>query len=138
MKTLQSIFTAFLLLLAVHSSGQQGINPLEIEITLGTYTLTKAALLDTISKKTNVHFSYNPELLCAGDTIKITSQKTTVLTILNTIVDPEVLGVHSLNNQVILYPVKSTESEEKPVKPIEYITLRGTVSDQKREETIPF
>lgn len=138
MKTLQSIFAAFMLLLTVHTNGQQGINPLEVEITLETDSITKAALLDTISKKTDVHFSYNPELLVAQEKVKIKIEKTTILSILKSITDPDVLGFHALNNQVILYPVKCDENEEPQIKPVQFITLRGIITDQKREETIPF
>lgn len=138
MKTLHYILAAFFLLLTAISNGQQGINPLETEILLKTDSLTKAALLDTISKKIDVHFSYNPELLGAQDTVLVTSQKTTIITILKAITNPELLGIRSLNNQIILYPIKSDENEEKNINTVKYITLRGIVTDQKKEEAISF
>jgi|WetSurMetagenome_2_1015567.scaffolds.fasta_scaffold61550_2 hypothetical protein len=138
MKTCHFIIAAFLLLLAVHSKGQQGINPLEIEITLETDSLTKAALLDSISSKTNVHFSYNPELLGAREKVKISNEKTTIFSILKNITNPEALGFHSLDNQIILYPLKSDENEEKTVVKNQFIIIRGKVTDQKKEEPIPF
>jgi len=138
MKTLQYILIAFLLLLAVQSNGQQGINPLEIEIALEADTLTKAALLDSITTLTNVHFSYNPELLGAQDSVTIASQKTTIFNILKTLTNPEVLGFHSLDNQIIIYPMKSDHYEENKIKQAKYITINGSVTDQKKEESVPF
>jgi hypothetical protein len=138
MKTLHYILAVLILLLTVHANGQQGINPLDTEITLETDTLTKAALLDSISKQTDIHFSYNPELFCAQDTIMIAAQKTTILSFLKTITNTEVLGFRTLNNQIILYPIKCDENEGNVINKIQYITIRGTITDQKKEETIPF
>jgi hypothetical protein len=138
MKTLHFIIAAFLLLLTDHTNGQQGTNPLEIEITIDTDSLSKAALLDTISNRTNVHFSYNPDLLRAGEKVKVLPEKTTIFSILKNITDPEVLGFHSLDNQIILFPMKSEEPIEVPIIKNKFIVIRGSVTDLKKEEPVSF
>lgn len=138
MKKFNIIIAAFLLLSAVYASGQQNINPLEIEISLETDSITKAALLDTISIRTNVHFSYNPELLEAQKMVKIKVEKTTIFSILRNIANPEILGIQSLGNQVIFYPMKKEEKYEPPKAQIQYIIVSGSITDQKKEEQIPF
>jgi hypothetical protein len=138
MKTLHHIITALMLLLTVHLYGQQGINPLEIEITIDTDSLTKAALLDTISKKTNVHFSYNPELLGAQVKVKILPEKTTILTVLKNITNPELLGFHTLDNQIVLYPMKTEALEVIQPLQAQHLTIKGNIIDLKNDEPVPF
>jgi hypothetical protein len=138
MKTLHYFITALMLLLTTYLSGQQAINPLEIEINIETDSITKAALLDTISKKTNVHFSYNPILLGAELKVKITPEKTTILSVLKNIIDPQLLGFHTLGDQIILYPMKTDSLKEEQPKQDRPITINGNISDLKSNEPIPF
>jgi hypothetical protein len=138
MKTLHFKITILMLLLAVHLCGQQGFNPLEMEITIETDSISKAALLDTICKKTNIHFSYNPELLEAQKKVKIKTEKTTILAILKTITNPELLGFHSLDNQIILYPMKPEASENIQPLQLQHIIVRGNVTDLKSAEPVSF
>ncbi|HPS14158.1 MAG TPA: carboxypeptidase-like regulatory domain-containing protein, partial [Prolixibacteraceae bacterium] len=138
MKTLHYILATFMLLLAICANGQQSINPLEIEVSLASDSLTKAALLDSITKKTNIHFSYNPDLLGGQIKVKINPQNTTILSILETIIDPGILGFHVLNNQIIIYPVKNVEQGKGKIIPVQFITINGSITDEKNEEPIPF
>jgi len=71
MKPLFYYMIAIMLFLTVETNGQSSSNSLDIEITLETDSMSKANLLDTISKVANVFFSYNPELIEADRLVKL-------------------------------------------------------------------
>jgi hypothetical protein len=126
-----------LIMLAISTYSQHTFNPLSVDITLKPDSVTKVALLDSITKETNIHFSYNPLLLDAETKIKPDSGRFTLLDILSKITDPNLLGIQSLDNQVILYPI-SPEKEPDELSGNTFFTVRGIIMDQKKEEAIPF
>ncbi len=125
-----------LLLFFIVAKGQSDSNKLDFAITIESDSITKAELLDSISSVANVYFSYNPILLEADKLIKPQYVNATIFSIIIDIIDQEKLGFHALDNQIILYPLKieKKETEQEPV----FKTIRGHVSDVKKEESIPF
>ena len=79
MKPLFYYIIAIMLFLTVETNGQSSSNSLDIEITLETDSMSKANLLDTISKVANVFFSYNPELIKADQLVKIKLDRKSVV-----------------------------------------------------------
>jgi hypothetical protein len=136
MKTLILII-ALMFLLTINNYGQQNINMLNAEIMLPSDSITKADLLDTISIRLNVHFSYNPDLLGAHNKVKLQGEKMTLLNILSAISDPNILDFHVLNDQIIFYPAQK-EIEKKAAPKEQFLVLKGSITDRKEKEAIPF
>jgi hypothetical protein len=136
MKTLKLI-TLLLLLLTIETYGQQNNKILTTEINLPSDSITKADLLDSISKLLDIHFSYNPELLDAHGKVKLTGEKQALLNILSSITNPDVITFSVLDDQVIFYPAKK-EIEKIEVPKKQFIILKGSVSDRKEKTPIPF
>lgn len=136
MKTLNLII-ALMFLLTFVSKGQQNVNLLLNEIYLPTDSITKADLLDSISNRLQVHFSYNPELLGAHQKVKLPLEKMNLFNILSVIADPEIISFHILDDQIIFYPSKKKVDKIETVQE-KLITIKGSVSDRKEKEPIPF
>lgn len=136
MKPLFYYIIAIMLFLTVETNGQSSSNSLDIEITLETDSMSKANLLDTISKVANVFFSYNPELIKADQLVKIKLKNTLISSVLLQLIDTKTVGFSALDNQIILYPneTKKDSTEKKPL----YKIIKGSVSDVKKEESISF
>ncbi|MBN1926846.1 MAG: carboxypeptidase-like regulatory domain-containing protein [Prolixibacteraceae bacterium] len=134
MKTLTYITGILLLLLAVNLHGQQGNDVLSYELSFPADSITKSALLDSVTQKTGVHFSYNPVLFEASQIIKPDSKRVTLYSLISSLINPEILTFHALNNQVIIYPLKNEVVEE----PVSYKILRGSIIETKNDEPIPF
>lgn len=134
MRTFIYTMGIWLLLLAVRSNGQTGSDILTYELTFSPDSVTKAALLDTITKKTGIHFSYNPELLGANERVKPDSQKTTLYSVITALINPEIMAYYALNDQIIFYPVKMKEKAKKEP----YHIIGGKVTGAKNNEPVPF
>jgi hypothetical protein len=127
-----------MILLTTLTHGQQSINPLSAEISLRTDSITKAQLLDTISNMLNIHFSYNPELLGAHEKVYLPNEKQNLLNILSQITDPEKIGFHVLDNQIVFYPLKNEDIESSVIDENPFLIIRGSVMDKKDGVPIPF
>lgn len=136
MKLFRIYMSIVLLLLFAEVKGQSDSNKLDFTITIESDSITKAELLDSISAIADVYFSYNPVLLEADKLIKPKYVNATIFSVILDIIDQNKLGFHALDNQIILYPLK-IEKEEAEQKPV-FKTIRGSVSDVKNEEPIPF
>ncbi len=136
MKHLYHYIIVILIILSIKSNGQSGGSVLEKFISLETDSITKADLLDSISNIADVYFSYNPQLLEADNLVKTEIKNRTIFSILYEIINPEVLGFHALDNQIILYPIKIEKDTLDAV--IKQKVITGIVKDVKNEEPVEF
>ena len=106
-----------------------------MNVTVNTNLITKSALLDTLSKKYNLHFSYNPVLLGADSLVNIQIKGEPLFSILKQLIDPEVLNFKAFDNQIIFYPVNViSEKTESP----NYKIARGTIYAGKKREPVSY
>lgn len=123
------------LLLTFFSNAQSGNSTLNRAISFQADSITKSALLDSLSSIYNIHFSYNPELLNAQKKVQINTLEQPLFSVLKTIVDPKIIDFKALDNQVIFFPVQAEESAEV-ISPFKII--RGVVVDERKENPIPY
>lgn len=122
-------------MLAFFSNAQLGNRTLNINVTLNTDSISKSALLDTLSQKYNLHFSYNPILLEPDKLIKLEFKNEPLFTILRKLIDPESLNFKAFDNQIVFFPVQDVQKTEKSKK---YKIVKGTIYNEKKTETIPY
>lgn len=135
MKLIRIHILSLFLLLAFYSNAQSGNNTLNLEISFKADSISKSALLDSLSRIYNIHFSYNPELLNAQNKVQINFADQPLFSVLKEIINPVILNFKALENQVIIYPVQPEESAEI-VHPFKII--RGLVVDERKENPIPY
>ena len=129
-----NILTLFLLL-AFASSAQSGKSTLNCAISFETDSITKSALLDSLSRLYDIHFSYNPELLQADEKVNVHANEKPLFSILKEIINPEIIDFKALDNQVIFFPLKP---EESAMVSNPFIVVKGTVVDERKENPIPY
>ncbi|MDA3879518.1 MAG: carboxypeptidase-like regulatory domain-containing protein [Prolixibacteraceae bacterium] len=98
-------------------------------------SITKADLLDTLSARYNIHFSYNPELLKANKRVSINIENMPLYYVLNGLIPDEIMAIRSVNTQVIFYPTQKQPPESKTNK---YITISGKIVEEERELPVPY
>lgn len=126
---------ALLLLLAFSSGAQSGNGSLNQPINFKTDSITKSALLDSLTKLYNIHFSYNPELFEADKKVNVNAKGQPLFYLLKEIINREILDFKALDNQVIIFPVQLEESA-KVYLPFKII--QGSVVDKRKENPIPY
>lgn len=135
MKLIGINILTLLLLVTFASSAQSGNSTLNRSISFETDSITKSALLDSLTKLYDIHFSYNPELLEADKKVSIHVSRQPLFSILKEIINPEILDFKALDNQVIIYPIQLEESAKVYLP---FKVIKGTVLDQRKEDPVPY
>jgi hypothetical protein len=121
----KNLFTGCLVLPAIFSSGfvcaQNNLPDITLSIDISNRPL--AELLEMISAKSGIPFSYNPKKIQVNQRVscKVTNQ--TLTTILNDLSQQYGLSYSLVENQIILKP------EKKTGKPAQVVTLSGYAKD---------
>lgn len=123
------------LLLANVVCGQSSSEALNQLITFNANSISKASLLDSLSVRYKLHFSYNPELVDAEHRVDCDFMNVPLYQALNNIVDRDFVDFKAIENQIIFFPIQEDESAEilLPFK-----VIRGKIIDVKKSEAIPY
>lgn len=135
MHQLLSIFLLSCLLLTGTGYAQTGNSTLTRPVTISASQLSKAAILDSIGQKYQVHFAYNPELINARMIVSIDADETPLFEFLGKLIGNDSISIRALGNQIILYPV---QQEEKATFQTPYKIIRGEIIDERKEEAIAY
>jgi hypothetical protein len=124
----------FFLLISGHSFSQD----LERKITIKARNSTIADILNEISEKGQVYFSYNPQILPTGKNITIKATNLSIKLILKEVLNKNGLDYSVVENQVVLKklagdePSNAVKSNAKP----ERHTISGFIKEQSTGEVL--
>lgn len=121
--------------MACITKAQSGNRTLNMNVTVHTDSITKSALLDSLSQKYNLHFSYNPVLLGAGEMVQIELKNEPLFTVLSKLVDPQLLNFKAFDNQIVFFPVQDLHKDTQLPS---FKVIKGTVYSDKKMETVPY
>lgn len=135
MKALRIYIACVFWLASLTVSAQNNNAILDTTITFHADSISKKAILDSLSQLYDIHFSYNPDLIEAQKRISANWQEQNLSNILNSIIDSSVVIYQALDNQIVFSSVLLKECAEilKPFK-----ILRGIVIDGKKHEPISY
>lgn len=135
LKSVRAHILIIFILLAFISNAQSGNRTLDMNVSLHTDSITKSALLDTLSRKYNLHFSYNPILLEADNLVKLELKNESLSNILKILIDPEVLNFKAFDQQIVFFPVQDFDEVKRCPN---YKMFKGTITTGKNKEPIPY
>jgi hypothetical protein len=130
-----SLVFFMLTLLAI---AQQNTDALNIEVSLKAESITKSRMLDTLGSKYNIHFSYNPELINAGEILSVNIRRKPLYSVLQNIINPNVLNFKAFDNQIVFFPVQNTPGATETDDTLQFIVITGTVFDEDKKNNIPY
>lgn len=124
----------FFLVFSILTRAQNTQNVLDIRIMFRADSIAKSDLLDTLSLKYNLHFSYNPVLIEASSKVQIHAKNKPLHTILNQITNRQTFNYKTFDRQIIFFPVHQTVSDTTQY----YTIIKGTVFNKTQSQTIPY
>ena len=102
----------------------------EVSISINASQLSLAEVLEIISQKSGIPFSYNPKRIDSDKKIDYTAINKTLASILTDLSEQLGLGYSFVEDQIILKP------DKKPEKAVQTITLSGYVKDSATGEAL--
>jgi hypothetical protein len=133
-----------ILLLPVWLSGQQqNVSIFNIPVTLTTKDKPLDQVLNEISRKANIFFSYDATEVVSDRLISIDIQNQPVITVLNTLFDHSLFSFIEKENQIIITIDEEEEDEEivaseQNIPTPEPIVISGRIIDEKNKFPIRY
>ncbi|MDR2980375.1 MAG: hypothetical protein LBV02_08065 [Bacteroidales bacterium] len=109
MKTLRYRFLLFLIASFFGSHAQEIHTPSRISLHIDNQAI--ASVLDSIANQTDIHFSYNPQLIHEGWRISISAEDEELETVLGNIF-PDTIGHERIGYHIILFRQERPENNE--------------------------
>lgn len=120
--------------LPLFSVAQSGNPTLNIVVSINADT-TKAVLLEQLTTKYDLHFSYNPLLLNANEHVSLHIENKPLYEVLQKIIGKTELTYKAFDKQIVLFP---KDVSPKPSQEMAFFTLKGSVTELRKNEPIPF
>jgi len=123
------VFYCLLLMIVAHSVVAQTIP--DVKITLNANGISLAKVLEEISQKSKIRFSYNPKRIQSDQTISYKAVEKSLLEILDDLGNQFDFQYSLVEDQFILKPAKKNE---KPAEQL--VTLSGYIKDASNGEAL--
>ncbi len=135
------ILIVFLLLLKVSFGQKENSSALDVKISIEARNETIATLLDKISSRTQIYFSYDASLIDADKIIDASLTDKTIREILDILFESKYI-YRVLDNQIIITKPDEETLKKKEVEinndELKIIIFRGKVIDREEKEVLPY
>jgi len=130
-------------LLAFSTIAQQPNNTVfNIPVTINTSEKNLSEVLNEISNKANVYFSYDATVIVSDRLVSLHVKNEPVIQVLNSLFDTSLISFIEKENQIIISLIESIDKTENILSPIvnapEYISLSGKLIDEKNGDPLLF